>query len=151
MKVIECQLKDIPKICDIVKEFVEESEFGFTFDDGIASIEFYNYISWDNSCVMAVEKDGNILGGAILIAKQDFTVEKQGFIHKFYIRKPFRKTRAMFLLMEEVCKWFDSQGCYKSFVTSTSGISEAVICSFSKLMQKYGFKECGPTLVRGNG
>lgn len=149
MQVIRCGLHHVHKLCELTEEFAKETKWGFTFDYDVCSLAFFDHISSDKCVVLAVERDGDLLAAAILIATQDFCADTQGFLHKFYVRKPYRRTKAMFLLMDEVIKWFDSQECVQSFVTSTSGIDEAVICAFAKLMRKYGYRDCGPTLARG--
>lgn len=148
MNVITCEAKHIGKLCELTKEFAEETNWPFTYDYEVCSSAFFDYIMRDNSCVMAVEKDGELMAACVLIAAQDFCKETQGFLHKFYVRKKYRKTRCSMLLMKQVCDWFDKSGCVVSFVTSTSGISDEVIETFAKLMEKYNFKKCGPTLAR---
>lgn len=150
MQVIQCGLHHVPKLCELTEEFALETKWGFTFDYDVCSLAYYDHITSDKSVVLAVERDGELLAAAILIAAQDFCLETQGFFHKFYVRKPYRRTRAMFLLMDEVVKWFDERNCVQSFVTSTSGIDEAAICAFAKLMRKYNFRDCGPTLARAH-
>lgn len=147
MKVKTCTLQDIASLVELAREFIEESRWGFTFDEQVCKLSFFDFIQGTQSCVLMIENDKEIMGAAILVAAQDLTIEKQGFIHKFYISPKHRRTRAAFLLTDACNKWFDEQGTAVDFTTSTGAV-EGSICGYAKLMGKYGYVSCGPTLSR---
>lgn len=149
MNIIECKIKHIPALCELVREFIQESNWGFTHDSDVCSLAFYDYILSEESIVLAAEIDNKLVAFAVAVTSKDFCAEMQGFLNKFYVSANYRKTRAAILLTQHLAAWFDSRGCVYSFATSTSGISDRAICTFSKLMRKYGFEDCGPTLARG--
>jgi hypothetical protein len=144
----KCWLEDIAELCLCAKEFNEESSWGLTYDESVAVTQLCAFMMQEErSAIYAVYMDGEIAGGAIVVASQDLSLETLGFIHKLYIRPKYRKTLAPLYLTKALTEWFDDKGCAISFVTDTGGIG-GVICAFKKLMGKYGYQTGGPTLHR---
>lgn len=148
----KCGTENIAELCLITREFIEESYWGFTYDEEVVFNQLLNYIIDDNSDVYITRIDGVIAGGAILIAAQDLCTEKLGYIHKFYIRPQYRKTLAARFLSQKCAEWFDEKNCFVSFSTDTGNIYDTpLICVFQNLMGKCGYVASGATLYRNRG
>lgn len=148
IQVYTCAFQHIDALVEMTREFIEESKWGFTHDKALCQDQIFNYILSEESDILAVDVDGKMAGAAILIAHQDLCKEKLGFVHKFFISKPYRKTLAPRFLNRECAKWFDDKQCRVSFATATGHVDEASICAYTNLMAKYDYSPCGPTLCR---
>lgn len=135
-------IEDIPRIVEFIRQFIEESGWGFSHDAAVSTLQLIQNIEYPDADVIVSEA-----GFAVVLADQDFCKERIGFLNKFYIAKEHRRTTAGRELAQAVVNWFDTHGCYVSYATSTSMIPGA-ICAFTNLMRKYGYETCGPTLVR---
>lgn len=142
------RITDIAVLCELAKEFITASKWPFTYDEAVVIDQMCKYILQDHSEVLLVMVDEQVAGGAIVVAAQDLTAEKQGFLHKLFIKEEYRKTLAPLVLAKACAKWFDDQNCPVSFSTSTGNLSLESICAYTKLMRKYGYLDTGPTLYR---
>lgn len=142
-----CTIHDIPALLKLTKDFIGESGWGFTFDHETAARDLLEHIESELCVIYLAEVENIPAGYAICIASTDFTLEKQGFLHKFYIAPDFRKTTLPRQLSRQCAKWFDAQDCLYSFTTSTARIGKS-IKTFANLLSKDGFTECGPCMVR---
>lgn len=136
---------DIPKILPLIIDFISESGWKLKYN-GKNSREFLErYIDSDECDVLFIE-DGAPIGFAIVAFDNEFHDERFGYVTKFFIAKEARGTVSGRMLAECMCRWFDHHGCTDTFATSTAMIGEDRL--FINLMGKYGFRECGATLVR---
>lgn len=137
---------DLPQLLEIARTFVEESRYGWPYSPEVAEHTWRSYLARDDMAVLVADRDGAIVGGAVLAHDRDFTLNRIGYVVKFYILPAHRRTRAAFLVCQAMCEWFDENQCWAAFATSTAniGASEAYV----KLMARYGFGDCGPTLMR---
>lgn len=134
-------------VLPLIKEFMDESEWGWTYNETNCLQTILNYTTNPETVIIVVKTgDHALCGFAMLAFENDFSDERVGYVSKFYISKKFRKTTAARLLNESCCAWFDYHGCVHSFATSTANIGETK--AFNNLMAKQGYKECGQTLVR---
>jgi hypothetical protein len=134
--------EDIQKISGMVEEFIKESGWGWTYNEEKTQTSLFNYMGNEETIVLLSPN-----GFAILAFDEDFHDERIGYIQKFYISKSGRKTQEGRELTAASCGWFDFHKCIKSFATDTAFIQQGK--AFVNLMSKFGFKECGQTLVRG--
>lgn len=143
-----CTVRDLKDLCKVAESFASESQWKYTYDEDICRVQFFEYISNLQAEVFRVDVDGEIAGLGIVMASQDFSVEIQGFVQKFYILPAFRKTYCARVLSKRMTEWFDMMGCTDSFATSTANLNLQAICLYTNLMKKCGYMECGPTLTR---
>lgn len=146
MIVKKSQLKDIPHLVGLAKDFLEESKWDWTFSEANALQSFNMGVTHPDCAVFHVEQNGEILGFCAVSFENDFYVERQGDIIEFYISKPLRGTQAARMLLKEVCQWFDDNECKNVFVKALGNIGEDG--AFVNLFSKFGFKVFSQVLVR---
>lgn len=144
MKVLRVTNADL--VLPLIKEFVEESSWGWTYNENNSRQSIQLYIENPETDVFLALHD-EPAGFAIVAYDEEFHDERIGYISKFYISKRYRKTRAGRELARATALWFDFHNCRKSFATDTANVGEGK--AFINLMGKYGFHPCGETLVRG--
>ena len=87
-----CGIQHLTELGLLAREFSKESHWGLTYHHDVVFRQMIQFISDEQSDVFIVRVDGILAGAAIVVATQDLCKETMGFIHKFYIRKQFRKT-----------------------------------------------------------
>jgi GNAT superfamily N-acetyltransferase len=98
---------------------------------------------------MLLVMDGDLLAGiAIVFFHRDYCLERLGFIDRFYVRKPWRGTAAARGLAAHAVEWFQRKACRTVFVTATAHLSANRDRQFVNLFRKFGFAECGPTMMK---
>ena len=148
MKVRRAVETDIPQLCEIARAFIEESRYGWSYSPEVSCNTWQRYIDADDIAVLVADRRGELLGGAVVAHERDFTAQRIGYVIKFYILPEHRKTRAAFLIAAKMNEWFDHHLCWAAFATSTANIGPSETESYTKLMQRSGFENCGPTLMR---
>lgn len=140
-------INDLPNLVDIAKEFMAETNWGWTFNEDFSLESFYKSIIHPECDVVLCLSDGNeLLGAAIVAIENDFQVESVGDILEFYISAKARGTGAGRELLSSMCKWFDSRKCVNVFVKATANIGNDQ--AFINLFKKFGFKVSSVVLVR---
>jgi N-acetylglutamate synthase-like GNAT family acetyltransferase len=137
---------DIPEILDLVRAFIAESDWGWTYNQDNSIKTLTTYIMDDDSDVFVVG-DKKAGGFATVAFDNNFHSEKVGSIVKFYIHPDFRKTTAARELTSACVQWFKDAGCSDDFVEATGNIkSQSVL--FENLMKKFGYQPFGCSLHR---
>ncbi len=139
---------DLPQLVTIGKEFMAEGRWGWTYSDRNAARTFLMAILHNECDVIVIDKDGEIIGMAVVSFENDFQAENVGDIVEFYIAKKERGTGAGRMLLDAVCKWFDDHNCIHVFVKATANIKENGKL-FQNLFAKQGFKIFSDVMVRG--
>lgn len=139
---------DLPELLALAREFIAESNYGWTFHREIAESTFRRDIDHEQTDVLVVDADGQIAGCAIVAHDRDFVEQRLGFIVKFFIRQAHRGTAAGRLLAAGCVEWLKEKLCWAAFVTATANIGAAQDRQFANLFAKFGFVACGPTLMR---
>lgn len=139
---------DLPHLVAIGREFMEEGKWGWTYSDSRAAKTFLTSILHPECDTVVIEKDGKILGAAVLSYENDFQIENVGDIVEFYITKEARGTVAGRMLLDASCDWFDKNNCVNVFVKATGNI-ENNGKAFQNLFAKQGFKVFSDVMVRG--
>ena len=137
---------DVHQLCEIARTFIEESDHGWIYSREVSQDTWRRYIEHDEMVVLMADQDGVLAGGAVVAHDRDFTLNRIGYLVKFYVLPAFRKTRAAVLIAKACAEWFDAHKCWASFATATAGIGADE--AFVKLMQRQGYEPCGPTLMR---
>lgn len=97
--------------------------------------------------IIAIYDTDNILTGFAIVMKDDlFNLKPIGIVNKFYVRKQYRGTQYGRQLAKWCVDWFDLNGVYESFVTSTAGIGRGK--QFENLFKKYGYSVMGSAMRR---
>lgn len=140
------QLKDIPKLIEIAKDFLDESQWDWTFSETNALESLTMGIMHPDCSVFHVEDDGEIVGFGAVSFENNFYVERQGDVIEFYISPKARGTQAARILLKAMCEWFDKSDCKNVFVKATGNIGQDN--AFVNLFGKFGFKVFSQVLVR---
>ena len=146
MKVRECVESDLPQLCEIARAFVEESAHDFVYSPEVAEQTWRRYIADDSMAVLAVVRGERILGGAVVAHDRPFTLNRVGYLIKFYFLPAYRRTRGPILAIEAANLWFDAHHCWAVFATAVARIGTNE--TFEKLLTRHGYAPCGPTFVR---
>ena len=146
MIVRTCDEKDLPQLCEIARTFVEESEHSFAYSPEVAEHTWRRYIADDSMAVLAVVEGDTILGGAVVAHDRPFTLNRVGYLIKFYFLPAYRRTRGPILAIEAANLWFDAHDCWAIFATAMAKIGTNE--TFEKLLTRHGYERCGPTFVR---
>lgn len=140
-------MNDLPKLVNIAKEFMAETNWGWTFSEENALKSYYTSIVHPEcDIVLCLSDENELLGAAIVAIENDFQVENVGDILEFYISAKARGTGASRELMSSMCKWFDDRKCVRVFVKATANIGNDQ--AFINLFKKYGFQVSSVVLVR---
>lgn len=139
----------MPSLLQMAKEFIEESDWGWTYDAHASISTFHHYMHADDCALLIALIDGAPCGLATIAHDSEYHHERIGIVSKFYMRKQARKTRAAREMLRAIAAWFDIMGCTHSFATATANIPTEGK-AFSNLFKKFGFTPCGEALVRGN-
>lgn len=135
----------IVHILPLVESFVKESAWDWEYDKQASIDTLKDYISNEDADVFLAIDGGDIVGFALVAYDCEFHSDKIGYVTKFYMKE--RGTPLSRELVKNCCSWFDANECDDSFATATANIdSEGK--AFSNLMGKFGFKDCGQTMVR---
>ena len=145
MIVRQAIFSDILPLLKIVKAFIDESNWGWKFNEENSLKILYNYMNSDESCVL-VPVDRNIVGFATIAFDDEFHDERLGYISKFYVTKEARGTGAGRALIAACDAWFKANKCDSAFATSTANIGEGAL--FKNLLFKNGYAVAGESLTR---
>jgi len=130
----------------LAEEFIQESGHPVTFDEDNA-LNYLANVTKSTEQALLLCFDGEVLcGGAIVARVYEWHKEPFGYLVKFYVTPAYRQTKAPPKIARECLRWFDLQGCVKSFATATAGIGRD--SGFVRLMRKFGYEETGPTMER---
>ena len=143
------KVSDIQSLLPLVQEFVAESAWGWEYDAEQAKNTLHAYTTNDETVVVFIEENGAPVAFAMLAFDNEFHKERIGYVSKFFVSKAGRKTGAARMLVDCANTWFDLMGCVNVFATATANIKTEGK-SFNNLMAKFGYKDCGETLVRGS-
>lgn len=147
MKVTSATLEDIPELLDLCRQFLEESNWGWTFNEDNAIKSFYTNIVLPDCDILQIKNDdGELLGCVMVSIENDFQTENVGDIQEFYIRPEARGTGAGRELLKAACEWFDENKCVRVFVKATANIGKDA--AFVNLFKKYDFEVFSVVLVR---
>jgi GNAT superfamily N-acetyltransferase len=138
---------DLPGFLEGAKEFISESAYGWTYSEEIATHTFRVRLAHPDAAIL-VAWEGEICGASIVLHDRDYCLERIGYVEKFYVRPKYRGTPCGRMLVEASLKWFEDSLCWAAFVTATANIGAAQDKQFANLFKKYGFVDCGPTLMR---
>lgn len=140
-------INDLPSLVELGKEFMSETNWGWTYSEENALKSYYTHIVHPDCDIIQVnDAEGNLLGAAMVSIENDFQVENVGDIVEFYISPKARGTGASRELMKAICEWFDEMKCVNVFVKATANIGNDK--AFINLFGKYGFKVFSQVLVR---
>ena len=138
---------DIAALLAAAEQFVRLSGWNWTFDREAANARIWGHLQHDDSIILICESAaGALLAAAVLQTDRDYTVERLGYIVKFYVTREGRRTSAPRLLVEYCTAWFRERGCAAVFATSTARLPLAEK-TYANLLGKHGFTVCGPTLT----
>lgn len=146
MKVREATEADLPQLCEIARTFIEESDHGFVYSPEVAEHTWRRFIADDSMAVLAVVRGDEIMGGAVVAHDRPFTLNRVGYLIKFYFLPAYRKTRGPILAISAANHWFDAHDCWETFATAMARIGTDE--TFEKLLTRHGYEPCGPTFVR---
>lgn len=147
MKVTSATLDDIPELLALAKQFLTESNWGWTFNEDNAIKSFYTNIVLPECDVLQIKDDkGEVLGCVMVSIENDFQDENVGDIQEFYIKPEARGTGAGRELLKAACDWFDDNKCVNVFVKATANIGKDA--AFVNLFKKYNFEVFSVVLVR---
>lgn len=147
MIVRKSTINDLPSLISLGRSFLEESSWGWTYNEDNAARSFYNYMNHPECACLQVMDGDKLLGCSMIAYENDFQDETIGDINEFYILPEGRGTGAARELLSAVCDWFDSHNCKNVFVKSTGYIGQNK--AFENLFGKYGFKVFSVVMVRG--
>lgn len=140
-------IDDIPEMVKIGCDFLQESAWGWTYNEDNAERTFYlSIVHPETDTLVVTDDEGKILGVCIVSFETDFQSEHVGDIIEFYITKEGRGNGAGRALVQAACDWFDKNKCVNVFVKSTANIGQGK--AFENLFSKYGFKIFSTVLVR---
>lgn len=139
-------INDLPRLIEIAEQFLNESNWDWTFNKENAVKTFYTSIMHPECDTIVSEKDGKIEGLCIVSYEQDFTDEKIGDIVEYYVTPEGRGTGLSRELLQGVCEWFDGYECKNVFVKATANIGKDA--AFINLFNKFGFNVFSKVLVR---
>ncbi|MDJ0896914.1 MAG: hypothetical protein QNJ92_17350 [Alphaproteobacteria bacterium] len=134
------------QLCEIARTFIEESDYGWIYSPEVSDDTWRKYVAHPDMAVLLAERNDVIAGGVVVAHDRDFTLNRVGYVVKFYILPAYRRTRAPLLVAKAMTDWFDAQQCWASFATATAAIGADE--AFVKLLTRYGYAPCGPTLMR---
>lgn len=132
------------EVLELAQEFAEE--VGFTFNAGKAHVTLLGYIQNDHGELITHYVEGALAGAALVAYEDAFQDEFCGFLFKFYVRKPYRKTTASRELAQKVVDWFDDKGCVFSEAMVTGGLTTDKLTL--NLFKKFGYSEHATILRR---
>jgi GNAT superfamily N-acetyltransferase len=143
----EWQREIIYGIMDLAAEFIRESEYGVSFNPQKVYDRLHQaFFDPDGDIIVAIDTDGNVVGGAVVYAYADWQDEKFGYLEKFYLHPRTRGSGIGRMIAKKCAVWFDDHDCLYSFATSTANIGSTG--HFCNMMAKFGYKSVGPTLSR---
>lgn len=137
---------DAPAILSLSEAFIHESDWGLSFDRDHAWGRIWSHIH-DDSTDYVTAWDGDLLAGVCHVGTdRDYTQETLGYVIKFYVMPEHRGTPVSRALMSAAMEWFEARDCRFVFATSTAGVGASGQL-YKNMMGKFGFADCGPTLV----
>lgn len=139
--------KDIEQLGLLAQSFINESLWPYTYSKEISDNRFRLFFYNEDTDVILVEKNGIVIGAAEVAYDHEHSVERVGYLCKFYISPAGRKTSAGARLIKACNDWFDKNGCVNTFATATAHIPE-LGRAFNNLLEKNGYEVCADTLVR---
>lgn len=140
-------INDLPALLELGREFISETQWGWTYSEENALKSFYTHIVHPDCDIIQVTSDeGELLGAGMVSIENDFQVENVGDIVEFYMSPKARGTGASRELLKGMCDWFDENECVKVFVKATANIGNDA--AFINLFKKYGFQVSSVVLVR---
>ena len=125
-----------------------ESAWGFTWNTGAARKYLASYIAGGNSDILLLDRDGDIAGGALVSVGQECWDERLAVIDKFFIVRRHRRGTASARLAQATIDWGRARGAAHLFLTAAarfSGVEQGLLV---RLMERHGFAETGPCLVK---
>lgn len=140
---------DYETIVRSAKEFTEESGLGLHFDEAHARATIWNSIHHPEVDVVVADDDyGNPVGGFFMSYENDWTVERLGYVTKFYVFPHARRTRIPLVLVKGIVEVAIKRGASRIFASATAAMGEEVEQSFVRLFGREGFKPLGRFVVK---
>jgi len=136
----------VSDILSVAEEFITESHYPITYNQTNVLGHLQDVLLNPNADILLHYEGDELAGGAIVARGKEFHTEYFGYMTKFFISKKFRGTGASRKLMQEVIDWFDTHECVVSFCSGTANLG--LNKSFDNLVRKYGYEDCGQTLMR---
>ena len=142
------ELKDIPNLIELGREFITEGSWGWTYSEENAAKSFFTCISSPDYAILISEENDSLLGAVIVSYENDFQVDNVGDILEFYVSKKGRGKGVGRELLKAACDWFDEHNCVHVFTKATANIGSQGK-AFQNLFVKFGFCVFSDVLVRG--
>ena len=139
-------VEDILDLIDGTREGNAESGYGLAYNKDNAFKYLYDYIADDDCDVLVAERDGAVIGFAMLGQSFEFHDKSFCYIGKFWVFLAGRRTDAGRKLLESALAWAKEKDCSYVFVTATAELHKKEQTLFINLMKKYGLAERGPVL-----
>ncbi len=139
---------DLDRFSSIIKEAIDETSYDLSFSAANARQHIWNYISTDETDVLFIEQNDEIVAGALVAESLEFHDRPLCYVGKFWVAKRGRSSGLGRLLVEGVLDWATSRSCSHVFITATAGLADREQRLFVNLMKRTGFAESGAVLSR---
>lgn len=138
----------MPGLLDIAREFIAEAQYGWTYSKEISEYTYRSRMASDETDVLVGVENGELVSCAVVAHDREFVEQRLGYVIKFYVRAKYRGTIAGRALALACHEWFREHLVWAAFVTATANIGAAQDRQFANLFKKFGFVECGPTMMK---
>ena len=139
---------DLDSILEEARALNDESAWGLTWNTDAARQYLTSYIAGNTGDILLLERDGGIAGGALISIGQECWDERFVVIDKFFVVRRHRRGTASARLAQATIDWARGRGAAHLFLTAVarfSGVEQGLLI---RLMERHGFTNTGPCLVR---
>lgn len=126
---------DIPGLLTIGARFTEETDYGWVFDPVSAEHMVRQYLMLPGSAIFTDDEYRCI---SICDTESYFTVQKIGYISKFWVAPEHRNGRLSLELLKVSMDYL--KDCSDVFAAATANIKGS---SYGAFLTKRGFRDCG--------
>lgn len=145
---------DLPGVLDLAARFLAETRLGWRFDRERAWATLWAALERPDAAMLVVEMrlpalgqpKRSIVGAAIVGWESDWTVDRIGYVMKFYVAPAARGTPAARTLARAMVETLDAAGCRETWATATAAVGADQ--AFVNLFHKVGFATTAPCLRR---
>lgn len=139
--------EDVLSVIYLAEQFHAELQWPYTFSIERSAQRIQGYRHNPDTDLLVAEIDGRIVAGAEVAFDYEYSIERVGYLSKFYVSPEGRRTTVGVRLIRACNEWFDDKGCVNSFATATANIPE-LGKAFDNLLVRNGWEVCANTLVR---